>query len=126
MYVYSACRQCVLGCPEMCWFVFCCYLKNDCSPDVSATWGTASRRGARSADPSFSGSETASSYQLHKGQQPIKSQFMDSRSDVRADREKIISGAEEFLQVWLSCARTFILETMLSQLQAQVNMDWGK
>jgi hypothetical protein len=37
---------------------------------------------------------------LHKGQQPIKSQFIDSRSSgVRADREKIISGAEEFLQV---------------------------
>jgi hypothetical protein len=54
-----------------------------------------SRRGARSAEPGTSGIN----FQLHKGQNPIKTSFIDSRQESRADRQKIMAGAEEFLQM---------------------------
>ena len=58
-----------------------------------------SRRGARSADIGLSSSKISrtSCDSMH-----VKTSFMDKRES-RADREKIISGAEDFLQVHAWC-----------------------
>ena len=39
----------------------------------------------------------------HAGEQPVRASFMDDRKQPRASRDKIISGAEEFLQVAEPC-----------------------